>query len=239
MTEFNLLVVGSGRGGTTLLASVLDAHPDIVVASELNARKYLMEDPERLFTGGRVFCEKCQEEAQKYTECRWGNKILTLNIRGLVDSYDFEKKKWIYGAETRQNIEMLDRFFNIHLKGVQVIFIIRDGRSCVSSMMRRSKSLEAACLEWKYTIQVATFLATRPESLIIRFENLVLEPEQICKQMCTFLDVPYNSEMLKGAINPKGYYIENGFNTAKVLPPDLPEIGLKMIQNELQLCGYQ
>ena len=93
MTSFHFLVIGAGRGGTSLLAGLLDQHPRLEVGFEKFSVKYLMGRSLRLRAFGRrqrlladrtgAFRRACLAESQRFPGLLWGNKITTEQLYGL------------------------------------------------------------------------------------------------------------------------------------------------------------
>jgi len=57
--NFKFLVLGAGRGGTSLIAGLLDYHSELTVAYELCARGYLMGE-ELPYRGHDLFGKRVQ-----------------------------------------------------------------------------------------------------------------------------------------------------------------------------------
>jgi len=87
VSNFDFLIVGAGRGGTSLLTGVLDSHPNVVVSFEKFAIDCLMRlglqmpageiKPTLAQTRSAEFRDQCEREARKQTGKKWGNKITT------------------------------------------------------------------------------------------------------------------------------------------------------------------
>ena len=81
--EFNFLVVGAGRGGTSLIAGLLDSHSKLEVGLELFSVDCLVG--KNIFTSGanifnqrvNAFVVACRKKAMLYPSHFWGNKITT------------------------------------------------------------------------------------------------------------------------------------------------------------------
>lgn len=203
--QFSFLIVGAGRSGTSLLMGMLDEHPDLEVAMESFSMDCLMgyglEVPAAKIKSDmanvrcQTFKEKCQTEAAKHPAKIWGNKITTEQIYGLED----------HNSANGSDLPYLDLLFNQLLKGIKVIFLLRDGRTCVRSKIRRTgQSMEHACQRWKYSLHVMRFLQNHHKNnCVLRYENLVRNPITTLNTVCRFLSIPYNDVMLNGVSNVK------------------------------------
>jgi len=88
--------------------------------------------------------------------------------------------------------------------GAKFIHIVRDGRAVASSIMPLdwgANTINSAARSW--VKRLSQYLAA--ESSLgserisrVRFEDLVLEPETTLKSICSFLDIGYQSQMVKG-----------------------------------------
>jgi hypothetical protein len=241
--RFSFLLLGAGRGGTSLLAGLLDSHPDLEVGFELFAFEYLMGRgmPENL-TGStrtmlqdrtRLFREACEETASRSDRKMWGNKITTEQLVLLHE-------------HTMHNLHdpmnELDYFFRTAMAGVKIIFILRDGRACVQSKVRRTgQPMENACKRWQYSVEVYQYLAQESmDALTLKFEDLVQAPHPTLKRICDYLDIPFDPRMLEGTSSDKMLpeYRSDSLNPEKAEPVLLPHPYNYLIREDLALCGY-
>ena len=220
--NFKFLIIGAGRGGTSLLAGLLDSHSQLEVAMEKFARDYLMGSNPK----PHLFKEACVKESKRYPGKLWGNKITTEQMSVLNDK-DFSG---------------IHHFFQEVLRGIKIIFILRDGRACVRSKMeRKGLTLEEACCRWKYSVKIYQYLlASNLEKLTVTYEDLVVQPETVLKRICVFLGVSYESGMLEGVSSPKMQinYRKSYFDRSKLTWEEFPKEHLPLIQEELLSCGY-
>jgi len=238
--KFAFLVVGAGRGGTSLITALLDAHPDLEVGFELHSQECLMG---KALTGPRrdnvhqrlrEFVAACNADAER-SACRlWGNKITTEQIFGLEDHNL---------ATPNAQQDVLNVLFNQWFRERKIIFILRDGRACVSSKVNRAgRSFVTAADRWRYSVQCYRFLKERNKSnLCVRFEDLLVEPKATLQGVCAYLGVPpYVDDMLSGVCNPKlGREYQHGkLDTTKAVAPPIPQEHFESIRAELEYCGY-
>lgn len=178
---FSFVIIGAGRGGTSLLTGLLDAHPQLEVGFERYAVSHLMDSsPGALAT----FMEKCQKEASQSSRI-WGNKITTEQLEPALTANE--------GAVLKA------------LEPLRIIFVLRDGRACIASKMNRAGLPFGKARErWLYSVQVYELLqAALPQMTVVKYENLVQAPQATLEKLCAFLDIPFHSQMLRGSANPK------------------------------------
>lgn len=249
-------LVGAGRGGTSLLAGLLDANPQIEMGFERFApvlchgiqgdaltgrwaeRLHLTDFLHRVGTVRsaetrmRTYLASCRREAERHPACYWANKITT------------EQLRWLDVREPapEQTNAMLRMFFIEKLSGTPVIFILRDGRSCVWSKVRRTGMdwLEAS-RRWIYSVTCYRFFAEmHPRALCVRFEDLLRDPEKELDQVCCFLGMDYDHAMLQGTqckkMRPE--YRRKEVDPSKAEIADLPKAVEAMLTPYLLELNY-
>jgi len=233
------LALGAGRGGTSLLGACLAGHSRIALAMELFGWNLLMgcglshrkpDDvlPDRV----REFRAGCLKEVKRHKPLMWGNKLTTEQLFGLED----------HNALNPPYQDVLARFFAEAVPEFRIIFIVRDGRACVASKVRRTgQAWEQAAYRWHYAVRVmkAVQALERP-TCIVRFEELIASPETTLRKMCEYLNLEFQATMLQQTeseiIMPE--YRNTGFDAGKLSIPELPPHILQFIRPDLDYCGY-
>ncbi len=235
--NFKFLVLGAGRGGTSLLNTCLTAHSGLRVEYEF-AAKVLMGYPLCQPDTGCLFDERvkrfkaeCLREAEKHRPLLWGNKLTTEQLYGLEDQNTFNP--WT---------DVTARFFSEVVPEIKVIFILRDGRSCVASKVRRTgQPWVTAAFRWKYGVGVYKYLRERHgNNHCLKFEELLADPAGELRKVCAFLGVEFEDSMLhntQDSIMPEEYR-QPGFIKEKAKPAGIPEEVYRFIEDDLQYCGY-
>ena len=235
--KFRFMLLGAGRSGTSLLAALMDEHPEIEVGFELYGNACLrgQDIPDNrdtmFYDRSGSFIERCMQQADGAEKSIWGNKITTEKLGGL-------NKHNLYNQPP---VPVLDTFFNQYLANVKVIYILRDGRACIQSKLRRTKqSLESAVTWWKYAVEIYEFLQPRPQTLFVRYESLVAQPANTLTEIFRFLGVEYDPQVLQGTMSPKllETYRNPGINQTLAHNFDHQHPCVPMIHAELSRCGY-
>lgn len=236
--NFRFLVLGAGRGGTSLLSSCLNAHSRLEVAYEY-AREELLgygvthHDLSKIFEDRtQRFRERCLAAADKSRPKLWGNKITTEQIFGLEDQ----------NALNLPYTDVADKFFADTLCDMPVVFILRDGRACIASKVNRTQQTAIlATFRWRYSVQIYRYLRERhSNNITLRFEDLLRAPQKELRRVCDFIGVDFEPLMLKSTQDermPKEY-LHHGFDLAKAKPPDTPPDLLAYLREDLVYCGY-
>ncbi len=235
MSKFKFIIVGTGRSGTSLLASLLDTHPDIHVEFELFAEHYLRgkgiaEHQSTLFSDRAYgFLDACERVASTCRKNIWANKITTESIRGLYKHNMFNTPP----------IPVLNEFFDVVMQGKKVVFILRDGRSCIKSKMgRKPQPVDKAIDNWKAAVEFYRFLKDRDGTLCIKFEDLVSNTKSCLDTVFQFLEVESCIDIDQATRNKKmpSYYRRNSIDPGRAL--DLDNRYVTEIKDELKFCGY-
>lgn len=237
--NFNFFIIGAGRGGTSLLAGLLDYHTKLTIGFEYGAVDYLLgqalskKQAKNRSKRLSAFNRTCRLKAIKHPLKTWGNKITTEQIGALR-----EKPK--EAKEIQQ--ASFELFFNQTFPQKKIIFILRDGRACVTSKVKRkNRPMEKACNNWLYSVECFKFLQKRPSNnLCIKFEDLLMDTEKTLDTICDFLNIDFQERMLMGFANKQisAEYQHGKIDISKAIPPKLPEKYFQMIQEELSYCGY-
>jgi len=226
--------MGAGRGGTSLIATLLDAHPKLEIALEAYAQKHLVyeaqgPDAQELQNRLNSFIKACDKEASQSYFRQWGNKITTEQL-GFLEAFG--------NATIAQEL-----VYQKLLKSKKIIFITRDGRTCIQSKMRRTAcDLNTALNYWKHSVNYLRFLRSQADAQLItlKFEDLVVQPEIELTKVCRFLGIDYHPKMLAGTGSNRIHsdYRQNQINPAKaILNNQALAIG-ERIENELKYLDY-
>jgi hypothetical protein len=212
-------IIGSQRSGTTLLRLILNAHPEIAIPEEgtfwmplirsLKGRYHEPIHPKTLNNYLRYIEKNDQFKAwfmQGFSLSRLpaDQRPVTLQVlmNALYEEFARIHSKKIWGDKTPSFFRMVRELSTI-FPGARFINIIRDGRDVYLSVRDREpgrKNIAVAGLEWKYKVEKAaeTLSALPPEQVFqLRFEDLLMDPEQKVSQICAFLGVSFEKSMLE------------------------------------------
>ena len=219
-------IIGTGRCGTTLLAKMLNAHSKICVPHELqilmeeggNGRRLL-----EVFQSGdhasfvaedyiRLIEERCPYKIREYFDLEGFFQSRTYpetDLRQLAGdlfkaianskgkSYFLEQTPW-YG----QHIPPLTKLF----PGAKFIHMIRDGRDVSISFARTpwwSKDVLANLSRWEREVSVilrdSSLYLQSDQVHLVRYEDLVINTESSLREICRFLSVDYEADMLNAS----------------------------------------
>lgn len=197
MSKFTtLFIVGEGHSGSTLLARMLDMHPEVLCGGEILRLESAMANPAILCSCG-ITVGECPEwktwlsvlpQNVKTDYRHWTLEILDRLRQSagkslLVDSSKSRAYRLTESWRDRQ---------------VAYVLILRDPRGVLCSDLRRGAELEKELATHRKWIQrYASFVKKRAaQSLTVHYEDLVAAPESTLKQLCQFAGLTFDSAML-------------------------------------------
>lgn len=288
---------GENRSGTTLLSVILDSHPDLRIAPEidftepvnlgphiLEACDFMDENPAILIGATKdsiplkwydgihfvAQCERsglCREAIRSQivdVMKRRRSNLLDLDDRCfLIESlgeYLREKAgKQRWGIKLQRKIKDVARYSAIWPRA-HFIHIIRDGRDLSASHLKTVpdwgyKSVAEAAKGWLEIVGEAHRMAPRERYLEIKYEELVLNPQTVLRQIVDFLGLPWSEAPLRHTEqhhalndNPWGHpaaeavskplYTDRSGRYMKDLSPAQIKEFEKIAGDELQRLGY-
>lgn len=231
-SKFEIIVLGAGRGGTSLIGALLDAHSELEIALEEHVNETIvpadysqkLPHPQKAL---KAFIKACEADA-KASGSRFGNKLTTEQL-GFVE--DFGRNK-----EMRQ--DLVQKL----LKGRKIVFTTRDGRNCIHSKMERTGAdYKTALFYWKHSVELLRYLESQDLDLYrFKYEDLLRSPEPTLRGVCDFLGVDYQEQMWQGSNSNRisEQYRQAGLDQTKLQVSEDPRLKLEDIKEELQYLGY-
>ena len=169
-----IFIGGCGRSGTTLLLSILSAHPEVkALPRELGLFNDLGYDAE-----GRPY-------SRRMDRLYWA----LLQAPGKKSQRRFCEKS----PNNIHHIDALENHFGDHFR---LVHIIRDGRDVVLS--RHPRNPEAFWVSperWVTDVQAGWALREHPAVHTLFYEDLIQDYETTVTALCHFLELPYGREM--------------------------------------------
>lgn len=210
-------VVGMARSGTTLVRSLLDSHPAVyAVPEETFVAEWckaddpvsgLFEDrPYRLLfeqgSPGRRYVE------QRLRERLPGPTDVASALHALIEVLQQwqpepgNQQVWIEKTPRHvQHIGPLRRAFG---EATRVVGLVRDPRAVLASINRfmdrdEQGDLRRFARQWATTDRILRAWAEAlPERmLLVRYEDLVAEPEPVLRRLSALLDIPWDAAVLR------------------------------------------
>jgi len=221
----DFFILGNPRSGTTLLRLILNNHPLIGVPPESGFlqwwyKKYYNwsevdtknDTKVNLFLDDILSSKKIEDWQLNRHNLK--NSILSKNPKNypeiITTIYEFyTNNKSIIGDKNNYYINHLEEL-NLIFPNVKYIHLIRDGRDVACSykninklnpnlkyIPKVSSNIVDIANEWNNNIITIENFIQNHNSITIRYEDLISNPVETLMKVCNFLDVEYESDMLK------------------------------------------
>lgn len=246
MTDAPFFIVGSPRSGTTLLEQLVNRHSRLYVPPEtaffhlLNrhgllpsesaaggiesfVNAYLHSSAAHLLNlgDGEIVQEQLLENARCYADV----------FSNLLDILKKISGKPRIGEKTPHHLRVAD-YIAQQLPDAKFIAVIRDGRSVVKSRMNHpgwEHNLLAAARIWSDDAKLLRKLLNCEHAArvhLIRYEQLVTDPESVLRGICDFLGEGYEDSMLREKSQAENVprqhseYYQQDWMAKSTTPPD-------------------
>jgi hypothetical protein len=203
------VIVGVPRSGTTLLRLMIDAHPEVAIPPETGFLPALAGldphgDPReaacQIMTGFPTWPDFGLDPSPLRAALREASRSAADCARAFYRVYArrFGKGRW--GDKTPTYGTQMDHIAAL-LPEARFIHIIRDGRDVVASVrelwFRPGETVEACAQDWAARLAQTRALGLRLRAYLeVRYERLVRSPEDTLREVCAFLDLPFDRQML-------------------------------------------
>lgn len=203
-------ILGSGRNGSTLLASTLSQYQNIHIPPEQFVLPYAIMKFRlfNFFSWKRLMKIIWNDYNKEENTTNWKFYHEDLkdskSLRGILDkiySSSTNKKFKIWGDKTPQNTYFIKHIFPVY-PHAKYIFIIRDGRDVVNSlvkMMSTNKKYQSytehqlllqATELWNKSINVYDWLQEKgAHLLLVKYEDFTSNPDKKINELASFLNV--------------------------------------------------
>jgi hypothetical protein len=180
----HMILLGASRGGTTLLATAMGAHPQIAcLDQDLNCAHHLL-------VGGKIRAVKLCVPNHVELERRW-NPLFTPGLW-----FGTTRKSLLMNRQPKSRFSIRDM---TRLGDTQHVGIVRDPHAVIGAIRRReNRSLKVAAYRYRRCLEVLDGLARmadRPPA-IVAFDRLVQAPEATLAALCGHLDIAFDPIML-------------------------------------------
>jgi len=213
-----VFIVGMNGSGTTMLLDCLAGHSRLYgFPGETKVLTYFIQHEARYgdlriegnfvklwhdlrtAIGGRGWRSGVDHAAIQ----RWGEKPRSVAsiFDSIMSTLAATEGKGIWCEKTPMYVHHI-RTLSVAFPEARFIHIIRDGRDSAASFHRRWKfNPIRTVFRWKLAVQAGRTQGTHlgERYCEIRYERLTTMPEESLRELCRFLDVPFEPEILKPA----------------------------------------
>lgn len=202
--ERYLVFVGYPRSGHSLVGSLLNAHPEIVVSHHLDALRYVQNGFSRAQLFGMTFLSDARFEKKGRTGTKreydyavpgqWQGRYRTLRVIG-------DKR----GKGTSQTLgthpDLLTRLTELVEVPVRIVHVLRNPYDNITTMTRRTRStLERSAdryFQLAASAQAVRAMVPADGWHDVRHEDLIADPRAVLSGLCRFLDVAPEPDYLE------------------------------------------
>lgn len=199
------LFVGYPRSGHSLVGSVLDAHPNVVIAHELDVLKLinygyrrnqlfhlLLENSANMASGGRT-----QSGYSYDVPNQWQGRFAKLEVLG--DKKGGQTSLYLYRAP-----QLLDRLRREFDRPIKFVHVIRNPYDVITTMMR-SRRTHHRTLEFNIDrffqmcegVELLKKKTPATHLIDVGLEAFIQEPKRHLEILCSFLEVEATEDYLR------------------------------------------
>jgi len=195
----HLLLIGAPRSGTTLLATMIGRHTEVGMVNEDVTGRGIRKVLGKQISGNKLCVPNQIRLARRHFFAATALKKLGLVAEAPKSKYSIQ--------------DYLD------LPNLKLIAIIRGGGSISSMMVRGRQRLRKAARRWAEAIETIEKIKRQygERVLVVNFEDLLLEPEAVLRQVCAFLNLTFQEPMLH-ASEDNPYYPGAKLDAEKARP---------------------
>lgn len=231
----NFFILGSGRNGSTLLASILNAHKDLFVPPEQFVLPYaIMRRYLSCFKTTNTWKNDVVKMlSEKKKTLNWNVNLNDIKIEYKNVSSLFNKIYLRYANQNKGQITMWGdktpintHFINFifpEFKSSKYIFLIRDVRDVTLSYKKlkghKAANTRYAIWKWKDSIDKLRYLQKRTNVLIIKYEDFVSKPQEEINRVLNYLGLPKDNTLINSKIEASDMGVGDKFHHQNLSQP--------------------
>jgi len=168
-------ICGCGHSGTTLVATILSAHP-------------------------RIHVPLYESEAFLGTEAQAAEGLAKLRDQTMAAG------KHILVEKTPRHVRRMPLIRRM-VPDARFVLLVRDGRDAALSFAKRmNDNYAAGVARWVQDNTIVRNERSKPDALLIRYEDIIVDAEREIRRLCGFLSVDYRAELLEYYKEPRLWY---------------------------------
>lgn len=213
------LVIGRPRSGTTLIQTLLEAHPNVIIPPESQVVRQCYMRFKKVKKWQKEQLNQLVDflyDDIKFREWKISRKELLNNLLDYPDPLDFgviiriiyfhyisvfpKKEILVFGDKNPTYSVNPEEILKI-IPDVKIVHIVRDYRDHILSVQRvklLNSNLALIANLWKNSQKkILSHIEKDPESIIsFKYEDFVSNPEYYLKEVCKFLSIPFSQSIL-------------------------------------------
>lgn len=212
-------IVGCGRSGTSLLQSMIGNHPDLAIPGETGFYPLIYEKRRKKF--GELENSTLMNQALEPVLAFWRIAELGLDADVVKRSTACAASSWetlflalLTAFAAKHGVNRVGEKSPHHVRYLHLlsqrfpkarfIHMVRDPRAVALSFANVASSfgrryVADACRQWRVAIQAHLRHADAlgaDRYRVVRYEDLVVAPERVIRDVCAFLDLDFSQAML-------------------------------------------
>ncbi len=215
-----IFIVGSPRSGTTLLQSLLAAHPQIASFPESHFFESLAPVNPLIRSLGIGLASGHRARRQfkhflgiidrEHLEEYLPSFPLFMSqyasaFVGVLDELTEEQGKSLWIEKTPGHLRQIELIEKL-VKGAKFIHIVRNGADSVAYLYQVSqkhsqwggaRDIDQCIGRWKEDVEITRNYLPKGNHALVRYEELVANTQEAIADVCSFLNVPFESVMLQ------------------------------------------
>lgn len=204
-----IFLVGAPRSGTTILQSLLAAHPEIISFPESKFFHYLLCDKltANLSTRlGSFFRDEINrpELLNDFDDNQTVANKASWFVR-ILDGLAVEENKSIWLEKTPEHIYFIEDIQRL-IPDAKFIHILRNGMDTIASMYEATRTfsdlwggiwdLEHCIERWKYAVLTSHKYVNKSRHMFVKYEELIDNKNLVLAGICDFIGIEYDAAML-------------------------------------------
>ncbi|WP_246810082.1 sulfotransferase [Methyloligella sp. GL2] len=98
--------------------------------------------------------------------------------------------------KTPIHVFSLDRIREL-VPGATFVIMMRDGRDVAASFVKRWGNADGGFRNWVDASEIATEARGADDAIVVRYEDLIADPQDVLEKVCGFVGMPFDPAMLE------------------------------------------
>ena len=196
------MFIGNARSGSTVSRTIIDAHPNAIISSEVNVIEKLMQGINKLelfrliLENSQHFATELQEWTgySYYIPGQWSGKYSSLLVIG-------DKKAGVTCSLIHQNPGVLNELLRTVKLPLKLIHTVRNPFDNISTKILRNKKGSTFNINRYFLLEEVVFCLQKKLSdstvFHLKHELLIEKPIEVIREVCRFLELEPYEDYLK------------------------------------------
>ncbi|MDY6839570.1 MAG: sulfotransferase [Thermodesulfobacteriota bacterium] len=177
MSRRPIIIGGCARSGTTLMLSILSAHPRVFAIQEET----------------HAFCPEAYSNNPNLNAEIRVERIYKLLLNSTIPE---SCHRWC--EKTPKNVHSIDRILGFFGKEARFVHMVRDGRDVVTSTHPRAPSRYWVSSDrWVFDVSAGLIFESHPQVLTVKYEDLVSNSAHVLRRICEFIGEKFDPALME------------------------------------------